>query len=918
MGSTPRALRAAVSQASRAWSPRALLGHASTPLFRNAAYLWLNTILAGAFGFVFWTAAARLYPADAVGYAASAIAAITLIAGFSHLGLGIGIIRFLPERKDSAAGLVNSVFLVTAGASLLASSVFLLGLDLWAPGLRAVREHPVFFATFVAGAVAFSLSYVLDQVLVATRRAHFVLIKNAGLALLRIALVVTLALFFASFGIVAAHAVAAGALVAAGLVVLLPAALEGYRPVLTWQPGEIRSILSFSAGNYVGALLFLAPGNLFTVIVLNASGPEAAAYFYVAWSIGITASALSVALATSLFAEGSHEPTELRRHVTRALTGGALAAAMAALSVAAAAGLILRIFGSDYASNATTLLRLLALAGLPYLLLNLYISVARIKRRVAAIILVAGVMASVSLGSAYPLVRTLGLEGIGVAWIAGQVSALAVAVLLRWDRERGAISEAEHPPGRFTSPFPAPHPLSEQHPLRSPASAPEASIIIPAYNEAAALPIVLGKLLAVLDERFEVIVVDDGSADATAQVARAFPCRLISHERNRGKGRAVRTGIEAARGEKIIIIDADGTYPVEAIPRIAAKGHDVHILCMQYWPGERVRVDEGVKIHGVCPALPIHAGQRRSISQALQFALHLLPYLLRSRLRLDVLDVQEFPYFPVLTAALARGLRRRPRLVVTWHEVWGDYWFSYLGGAGIFGLAVERLAALAGDRTIAVSRQVALDLRRINPRATPAVIPNGVDMDAIMAAEPHLERTDVIYTGRLLPHKGVDLLIRSLSLLNGNGRPLRCAIVGEGPSRPALEALARRLGVSHLVCWLPGLPDGELYRRLRASRLAVLPSQREGFGLAVAEANAAGLPVVVVDHPMNAARRLVVPGKNGFLCPPTPQDLAEAIERTLCVAPDLAFSCRQAAGLFSWDRVTDELERLYLEVGAGP
>jgi glycosyltransferase involved in cell wall biosynthesis len=94
------------------------------------------------------------------------------------------------------------------------------------------------------------------------------------------------------------------------------------------------------------------------------------------------------------------------------------------------------------------------------------------------------------------------------------------------------------------------------------------SIILPAYNEADGLPVVLTELYSVLDPGYDVIVVDDGSADGTAEIARRFPCRLIQHSENRGKGAAVRTGLEAARGEAVIVIDADGTYPVAAIPTL--------------------------------------------------------------------------------------------------------------------------------------------------------------------------------------------------------------------------------------------------------------------------------------------------------------------------------------------------------------
>ncbi len=101
--------------------------------------------------------------------------------------------------------------------------------------------------------------------------------------------------------------------------------------------------------------------------------------------------------------------------------------------------------------------------------------------------------------------------------------------------------------------------------------APLTTIIIPAYNEVEGLPVVLSKLFAVINDTYEVIVIDDGSTDGTAEAAAGFPCRVVSHKVNRGKGKAVQTGIAAARGEKIIVIDSDNTYPVQEVPRIARE-----------------------------------------------------------------------------------------------------------------------------------------------------------------------------------------------------------------------------------------------------------------------------------------------------------------------------------------------------------
>jgi glycosyltransferase involved in cell wall biosynthesis len=92
------------------------------------------------------------------------------------------------------------------------------------------------------------------------------------------------------------------------------------------------------------------------------------------------------------------------------------------------------------------------------------------------------------------------------------------------------------------------------------------SIILPAYNEAVALPVVLDELCKTTDSRYEIIVVDDGSTDCTAEVAKQYPCRVIHHTTNLGKGAAMKTGVRFAKGQFVVFMDADGTYPVLAIP----------------------------------------------------------------------------------------------------------------------------------------------------------------------------------------------------------------------------------------------------------------------------------------------------------------------------------------------------------------
>jgi glycosyltransferase involved in cell wall biosynthesis len=99
---------------------------------------------------------------------------------------------------------------------------------------------------------------------------------------------------------------------------------------------------------------------------------------------------------------------------------------------------------------------------------------------------------------------------------------------------------------------------------------PHTTVLLPAYNEELGLGTVLGKLRSVLDAGFEILVVDDGSQDETAAVADAHGCRVVRHTVNRGKGRAMQTGFAHAQGSRVITMDADDTYPAEAVPFIAA------------------------------------------------------------------------------------------------------------------------------------------------------------------------------------------------------------------------------------------------------------------------------------------------------------------------------------------------------------
>jgi len=345
----------------------------------------------------------------------------------------------------------------------------------------------------------------------------------------------------------------------------------------------------------------------------------------------------------------------------------------------------------------------------------------------------------------------------------------------------------------------------------------------------------------------------------------------------------------------------------EVSVRLADRGHEVHVYGMRCWSDPATIERDGVTLHGVCPGEALYSGGRRGVTQALRFGSSVLRPLLSSGA--DVVDCQNFPYFSCFSAKAA-SVRRGVPLVVTWHEVWGDYWYDYLGRRGVFGKAVERLAAGLTDHHVAVSPSTARALTGLGVAGPVPVVPNGIDLSRIAAVAPAAEEWDVVFTGRLIREKNIDLLLRALVTVREEVPDLRALVVGDGPERPVLEALARDLGLP--VTFTGFLPDYEsVIAAMKASKVFVLPSTREGFGIAALEAMACGVPVVTADHPGNAARDLVQEGVNGFCCPLSAGELGEGILAGLDLHRDRASNCRATAAAYDWGRIVDKLEKVY-------
>ncbi|HWO73007.1 MAG TPA: glycosyltransferase family 4 protein [Dehalococcoidia bacterium] len=347
--------------------------------------------------------------------------------------------------------------------------------------------------------------------------------------------------------------------------------------------------------------------------------------------------------------------------------------------------------------------------------------------------------------------------------------------------------------------------------------------------------------------------------------------------------------------------------------RRLAREHEVHLIGWQFWSGPARTVQAGMQLIGVGKPVAFYDRHgRRTLGEALKFALAALPACAAKGY--DVLDCSSVPYLPVLSARLAR---LRSSIAVTWHEYMGERWVSYLGKRSTAAALIEKLCARVGRLRIAVSEFTA---RRL-PGETPptVVVPNGVDLETIEAAEAAPDGPDVLFVGRLLPHKQVGLALEALRRLDSRAT---FGIVGSGPEATRLRETAQRLGLSDRVRFYGPLTDSRaVYAVMKSARLLVQPSEQEGESIVVKEAMACGLPCVVVDAEFSAAKDLITEGENGFAVPGRADALAQALGALLedeSRRRQFAANALAAAQGFGWEHSARRIEAVYAGLAPRP
>lgn len=395
-------------------------------LYRNSIYLMLSTGVMSFFGFFFWIVNTKLFTSEQIGLSVTLLSSITLITGFSLVGMNTGIIRYL-SKSENRNDQINTVFILVLISTLITTSIYILGLEKFSPKILFIRQNIYLLIFFALVAVSSTFESIHSSIFMAYRDTKFVFINNTIKSILKLALPI----FLISLG---SYAIFASASVGSILVVLVSffilKKLYKYTFNFTFNKKIFLNMYKFSFGNYIATLLSSLPITILPIMITNTLGPSKAAYYYIDAMIIALLSAIQSSINNSLFAEASNEETQLNELIIKSLKPLALLLIPAILITIFFGGYILQIFGKEYSSEGIILLRLLAISLIFTTLNSVLSTVLNIKHKINLILLMCIIGPIILLTFIYFMLPH-GLISLGYGWLFGEaLIALIYSILV--------------------------------------------------------------------------------------------------------------------------------------------------------------------------------------------------------------------------------------------------------------------------------------------------------------------------------------------------------------------------------------------------------------------------------------------------------------------------------------------------------
>jgi O-antigen/teichoic acid export membrane protein len=407
-----------------------LIAHAQTPLYRNGYALVLSSAATSGLGVVYWILAARNYTTEAIGLNSAVLSAMMFVGGVSQLNLVSALNRFVPQTGRATPRIVKYAFLTSSLVALASSLIFVFGVSVWAPALGSLASSPVLGLWFVITTMAWCIFALQDGVLTGLRQATWVPIQNIIFAFVKIILLISFAKLLPQYGVFASWAISLViAVFLANLLIfrrLIPQHVQAVE--LEEMPIVPAQIVSYVVGDYVGFLFWIATTTLLPIIITQQAGVSANAYYFLSWTIAHSLYLVSGNMGMSLIAEAVVDHTKLHIYSYKVFIQTARLLVPVVVIMILCAPYILRLFGNNYVTEGTTLLRLLCISTLPNIVTSLYTNIARVQRRMTAVVLVLALLCTLVISLSYVLLGIYGITGVGLAWLLSQT--IVAAMLL--------------------------------------------------------------------------------------------------------------------------------------------------------------------------------------------------------------------------------------------------------------------------------------------------------------------------------------------------------------------------------------------------------------------------------------------------------------------------------------------------------
>jgi len=395
------------------------------PLYRSGYALVVNTAGTTIIGVAYWAVAAHLYDQRELGRGSALVSALLLISAVAQLNLGSTLPRFLPVAFRRSGRLIGYSYAASSLTAAIAGAGFVLIMPAVNAHWRFLGRSATLGILFAAAAVIWGIFSLEDAALTGLRHTGVVPVENTVYGVLKLALLVAVAGLLPSTGIFLSWV--------APLVLIIPVInVLIFRRYLREGPGRVgegdvgsrvrpREVIRFASVDYIGASLNQVYSNLLPLLVLSTLGAAANGRFYVAWTITTGLVLVATNFATSLLVEGASAPEKLAELTRGVLARCALVVTLGVAFLVVAARPILSIYGSSYASQAASLLGLLAVGVLPRSLLVITFSLDRLAGKVGRATLTNLVLTVLFLGGSWVSLPRVGLTGVALAWCFGNL-----------------------------------------------------------------------------------------------------------------------------------------------------------------------------------------------------------------------------------------------------------------------------------------------------------------------------------------------------------------------------------------------------------------------------------------------------------------------------------------------------------------